>query len=77
MGRQQQDRLAELRSRPEQPVELPGLLETVRASQGGNDALLATAVFPVVLDDLEIDAISRLLPAKEHGSLEWHCRVSK
>ena len=69
MGGQQHDRFAELGPRAEQTFELAALLELIEASQRGDDALFAAAALPAVFDDLQVDAISRLLLAKEHGDL--------
>src|SRR5712692_660458 len=44
------------------------LLEVIEAAERGHDALVGTAVGPVVLDDLEVLAWSGRFDAEEHGS---------
>ena len=56
-------------SRGHQSIELAAFLEFVEPAQSGNDPLPGTAVFPAVLDDLEVSACAGLLGAEEHGVL--------
>jgi hypothetical protein len=42
---------------------LSGLLELIEPSQGGDDPLAWSSVFPAVLDDLEVGASAGLLRA--------------
>ncbi len=69
MSGQQQDRLAELRSGAEQAFQLARLLELIESAERGDHALFGTSVFPAVLDDLQVDAVSGLFLAKEDSDL--------
>ncbi len=59
----------ELGPRLQQAVELAALLQLIQPSHGGDDALLAAAFFPAVLDDLQIDVVAGSFLAEEHGGL--------
>ncbi len=48
--------MSESRPGNEQVVELAGLLEEIKPSQGGDDALSRAAAFPAVLNDLKVGA---------------------
>ena len=67
--RQDQDVATESCAREQEAIELAGLLELIESPQGGEDALPWSAVFPAVLDDLEVGAWAGLLGAEEHGAL--------
>jgi len=69
MSGQQQDRFAELRSGAEQAFQLAHLLELIESAERGDHALFRAPVFPAVLDDLQVDAVSGLFLAKEHSDL--------
>ena len=69
LGGQDQQGLGEACPRDEESLELAAGLELVETSERGEDALTGAAVFPAVLDHLQVGAGSRLLGAEEHGNL--------
>jgi hypothetical protein len=56
-------------SRLQQALETSVLLQPIEASQRGDDALPASAVFPAIFHDLEIDVIAGHFLSEEHGGL--------
>ena len=69
MGADHHHGFDETSSRLQQAVELARILQAIKASQRGDDALLTSPVFPAILDDLKIHAVAGLLLTKEHGGL--------
>lgn len=61
--------MSESRPGNEEGVELAGLLEEIKPSQGGDDPLSRASAFPAVLNDLEVGACAGGLGTKEHGDL--------
>ena len=69
MRREQQHGLSEASARDQEGVELSGLLQLIKSSQGGDDPLFGSSVDPAVLDDLEVRACAGVLSAEEHSAL--------
>ena len=62
-----QNPLGEARPRREQGVELAGLPQSIEPTQRDEDALLRSAVAPVIFNDLEVGPRSGPFDAEEHG----------